>query len=379
MATVARPSPVARPVQRVALVGLPGSGKSAVGAALARRLGWRFIDTDSLVEDGAGRTIADIFATEGEAGFRDRELEALRMAVAAPAPVVVACGGGLLTVPAASRLLLDTLCVVWLDGDDATLLSRLGRAASRPLLADDPRGRIAALRQARADQYAAAHLRVDVTDGDVEDVCDRVADAVAGARLPRALAGGDDAVHVDLGGRGYPVIVGSAVIGSVADHLPESATRVAVVADRAVGPLARHVAALLRRSGRRAVVIQLAGGEGVKTWATAGRLVTRLAAGGLERGDCVVVVGGGSVGDVAGFAAAAYLRGIAFIQAPTTLPREGAWMATGFCIGPGALKAPLLLEVPADFPDFCFASLERLLARMHGVVAEHEVVGMLDG
>src|SRR5207302_10920705 len=248
-----------------------------------------------------------------------RELEALRMAVAAPAPVVVACGGGLLTVPAASRLLLDTLCVVWLDGDDATLLSRLGRAASRPLLADDPRGRIAALRQARADQYAAAHLRVDVTDGDVEDVCDRVADAVAGARLPRALAGGDDAVHVDLGGRGYPVIVGSGVIGSVADHLPESATRVAVVADRAVGPVARHVAALLRRSGRRAVVIQLAGGEGVKTWATAGRLVTRLAAAGLERGDCVVVVGGGSVGDVAGFAAAAYLRGIAFIQAPTTL------------------------------------------------------------
>ncbi|HEX3604655.1 MAG TPA: 3-dehydroquinate synthase [Candidatus Dormibacteraeota bacterium] len=305
-------------VARVALVGLPGSGKSSVARALARRLGWRLADTDTLVEQSAGRTVAEVFAAEGEEGFRARELEALRAALAGEGRVVVACGGGLLTRPAARELLARSALLVWLDAEDSVLLRRLAGAADRPLLRDDPAVRLAALREQRAALYAAAPLRVDSGDGDVEDVCDRVADAVAGSRLTAPEDAGP-ALGVSLGERSYGIAVGAGVIGGLAGHLPESATRVAVVCDRAVLGLGRRALAACRASGREAELIALRGGEQVKTWSRAGRLVERLAALRLGRGDCVVVVGGGTVGDLAGFAAAAYSRGVAYVAVPTTL------------------------------------------------------------
>jgi shikimate kinase / 3-dehydroquinate synthase len=305
-------------VDRVALVGLPGSGKSEVARALARRLGWGLADTDCLVESGAGRSIGEVFATEGEEGFRVRELEALRAALAAAGPVVLACGGGLPTRTAARDLLWRSTVVVWLDADDETLLRRLGDAADRPLLRDDPRRRLAELRAARARLYAAAPLRVDAGDGDVEDVCDRVADAVAGRRLPPA-AGPPGDVVVTLGERSYRVVVGAGVVDGLAAHLPQGAGRVAVVADRAVLGLARRAVAACRASGRETTLVGLRGGEQVKTWSRAGWLVERLARLRLGRADCLVVVGGGTVGDLAGFAAAAYSRGIAYVAVPTTL------------------------------------------------------------
>ena len=306
-------------VGRVALVGLPGSGKSSVARALARRLGWRLADTDSLVEQSAGRTVSEVFAAEGEDGFRTRELEALRTALAEEGPVVVACGGGLPSRPAARELLWRSTLVVWLDAGDAELLRRLGGAGDRPLLRDDPPARLAELRRARGRLYAAAPLRVDSADGDVEDVCDRVADAVAGNRLEAPLAGAGEELSVSLGERSYHIAVGAGVVDGLSAHLPEGATRVAVVADRAVLGLARRALAACGASGREAALITLRGGEQVKTWSRAGWLVERLAQLRLGRGDCLVVVGGGTVGDLAGFAAAAYSRGIAYVAVPTTL------------------------------------------------------------
>jgi shikimate kinase / 3-dehydroquinate synthase len=308
----------ARRVDRVALVGLPGSGKSSVARALARRLGWRLADTDSLVEQSAGRTVSEIFAAEGEDGFRARELEVLRTALAEAGPVVVACGGGLPSRPAARELLWRSALVVWLDAGDAELLRRLGAAGDRPLLRDDPAARLAELRRARGRLYAAAPLRVDSADGDVDEVCDRVADAVAGNRLGAPLAGTGE-LSVSLGDRSYHIAVGAGVVDGLPDHLPEGATRVAVVADRAVLGLARRALAAGAASGREAALVTLRGGEQVKTWSRAGWLVERLAQLRLGRGDCLVVVGGGTVGDLAGFAAAAYSRGIAYVAVPTTL------------------------------------------------------------
>jgi len=318
-------APVVTAVRRVALVGLPGSGKSAVGAALARRLGWRHVDTDALVEERAGMSVAAVFEAEGEAGFRARELAALRSALEGEGPVVVSCGGGLAAQPAAAGLLFDAAWVVWLDAADAVLLRRLGDAADRPLLRSDPAAALGALRASRAAAYGRAALRVDVDAWDVEEVVDAVVDGLAGARLgggggalgPGA-AGGAPSLRVELGARSYAVSVGSGVLGGVVDALPSGATQVAVIADRAVLDAARSLVASLR--GRvRATLVPVTGGEAAKTWAGAGRLVNRLAALGLDRGDCVVAVGGGTVGDLAGFAAAAYQRGIAVVQVPTTL------------------------------------------------------------
>lgn len=293
-------------IRHLALVGLPGSGKSTVARVLAARLGWDHADTDEAVEAAAGRSITSIMGERGEAAFREMELAALRGALEAGRPTVIACGGGLIAEKGAARLLLDHACVVWLDAPDAVLLQRLGGAADRPLLREDPPSRLADLRRRRQDAQARAHLRMS-TDG-------RPPELVA-AELAE-LAG---AVRIDVPGRAYHVLVAPGAASRIASHLPAATGRVAVVADGAVLPLAHRLCRAVRAAGMEATVIPLRGGEGVKTWAAAGRLLERLAALRLERRDCVIATGGGTVGDLCGFAAAAYLRGVAWINVPTTL------------------------------------------------------------
>ena len=293
-------------VRRIALVGLPGSGKSAVAVSLARRLGWGCIDLDAEVEASTGRPVPALFQEDGEAAFRGLEIGALRRALEGGDHAVIACGGGLVTQDEARHLLLESSCVVWLDAPDAVLLQRLGDGSGRPLLDGDPAAALPRLRAARAAAYAASHLRGDATPP---------ADETA-ARLAAALAG---TLRVDVPGRGYHVEVRPGALADIDLHLPASSTRVALIADRRLVAAARSVAAAIRRGGRAATVIGLSGGEGLKTWSVAGRLLQRLSRAGLRRGDCVVALGGGALGDVAGFVAASYLRGVAWVNLPTTL------------------------------------------------------------
>ncbi|MGH7687334.1 MAG: 3-dehydroquinate synthase, partial [Candidatus Dormibacteria bacterium] len=127
------------------------------------------------------------------------------------------------------------------------------------------------------------------------------------------------AVRVALPGRPYHVDVRPGALADVELHLPPGAARVAIIADRRLAQQVRRLASQLRRSGRTVTVMGVLGGEGLKTWGAAGRLLQRLSRAGLQRGDAVVAVGGGSAGDLSGFVAATYLRGIAWVNVPTTL------------------------------------------------------------
>lgn len=290
----------------VALTGLPGSGKSAVGRALADRLRWACVDLDDEVANAAGRSITEIFREAGEASFRELELAALRRALARDSCVVIACGGGLMAQPEARRALLERACVVWLDAPDEILGARLGNGSERPLLRGEPAITLPALRRERSPFYSQAHLRVDA-GAPVTATAARVADAVFGA------------VRVGLPASAYHVAVRAGALTDVPLHLPSSAERIAVVADRRVRPAARRLVAAIRATGRRALPMPVPGGERIKTWPAAGRLLRQISAAGLQRHDCIVALGGGSVGDVAGFVAATYLRGIAWVNVPTTL------------------------------------------------------------
>lgn len=119
----------------IALVGPMGSGKSAVGQALAERTGRRFVDTDVLVEHRAGRSVATIFAEDGEEAFRALEREAVAHALAGAEPAVVATGGGAVLEAPTRRLLADRAVVVWLTAPSRVLAARVGPGADRPLLA----------------------------------------------------------------------------------------------------------------------------------------------------------------------------------------------------------------------------------------------------
>ena len=171
----------------VVLVGLMGAGKSTVGRALADRLGRPFVDVDAEVEARAGRTVAELFAEEGEAAFRAREAEAVADALGSPAPAVVATGGGAVLCPR-TRHALDGQATVWLRAAPEVLAGRVGSGGDRPLLAgEDPAARLARLAEERDPLYHdVAGIVVDVGGLSVEEVVDRVLGSALARSLPEA-------------------------------------------------------------------------------------------------------------------------------------------------------------------------------------------------
>ncbi len=162
--------------QSIALVGLSGVGKSSAGRQLSARLGWPLLDTDTLIAETAGRTVAQIFADSGESRFRELESAALQRAFAIT-PCVVSTGGGIVLRSENRALLRSQAFVVWLDAPTETLVARLlAHDQPRPLIGGvDPMARMNALRAARAGLYAeVAHASVNTAGDAVDEICERV-------------------------------------------------------------------------------------------------------------------------------------------------------------------------------------------------------------
>ena len=259
------------------LVGFMGSGKSTVGRLLAERLGVPFADADEHIERTAGRTIPAIFEQDGEAAFRELEAAAIARLLDGDAGVL-ALGGGALR-GATATLVRERATVVWLDVPADVAWTRVRPdSARRPLARDE--GAFRALHAERRPGYAAAcDVQVDGTPA-AEVVAASV--VVAPRCRPGALATLGDAV----GDR-----------------------RAAVIVDDAVAHLAPPDVA----------TIVVPGGERAKSIRQLDELWRDLAAAELERRDVVVAIGGGAITDVAGFAAATFRRGVAWIAVPTTL------------------------------------------------------------
>lgn len=313
-----RPAP-----ERIFLVGISGSGKSTVGPLVAATLGWEFVDTDRLVEARAGRSVAELFASEGEAAFRELEAEVMTR-VARRERVVVATGGGALGSPRGRRAARSGF-VVWLTVRPEVAASRLSGSAeaeARPLLVGDPVARLRELLSWRRPVYAMTADAVVSAEAASPRL---VAEAVLQA-YRRAVAGawGFPGVvcEVTTPSARYPVAVREGLL----EELGEVTTalgfrrRAFVVTDEVVGPrFAGRVLESLRRSGFSAELFALPAGEEHKTLATVERVYAWLAQHRAERAEPVVCLGGGVVTDLGGFAAATYLRGMPFIHVPTTL------------------------------------------------------------
>ena len=151
--------------ENVVLVGFMGSGKSSVGRLIARTLRGRFVDTDRQVVDRTGLEITAIFASHGEPWFRKEESQALRL-LHGGRGLVVATGGGIVTVPANLPALKKLGFVVWLTADEEILWERVSRNKKRPLLhTENPRQTVHALLEKRNPLYeAVADLTVDTSE-----------------------------------------------------------------------------------------------------------------------------------------------------------------------------------------------------------------------
>jgi shikimate kinase len=148
----------------IVLVGMMGVGKSSVGRRLAHALGLPFVDADDAIEEAAQMAIPEIFATYGEAYFRDGERRVIQRLIAESAggkPKVIATGGGAFANPETRALILDQAIAVWLDADVDTLLERVGRKDNRPLLRQgNPREILTRLKAERESAYAEAPIKV---------------------------------------------------------------------------------------------------------------------------------------------------------------------------------------------------------------------------
>ncbi len=165
------------------LVGMMGSGKTSVGRRVAERLGRPFLDSDAQVEARTGRTVREIFETEGmgEAAFRVLEAEALAEALARPDPSVIAAAGGVVLDPATRARLRESAMAVWLRADPAVLATRVTTGEHRPLLSDDPLGVLERMDDERRALYeeVAGGRQVDVGTHSVDEAVEVVLELVS--------------------------------------------------------------------------------------------------------------------------------------------------------------------------------------------------------
>lgn len=276
------------------LYGPPGSGKSTVGKQLAGDLKLPFVDLDSAVESEAGITIPQIMETRGEAVFRDMESVALENLMD-KADSVIALGGGALLRDENRSAVEKNGKVILLAASPLILLQRLRlESDNRPLLAGNLEDRLSGLLAKRSGHYASFHLQLRVDEKTPAQISREIQIELGQHRL---LAMGE-----------YDVRVGRFAVLSSGDF---------IVTDENVAKF--HLEKIKNALGRDIPALILPAGEAHKNLATVERIWRSFLESGLDRKSVVVAVGGGVVGDLTGFAAAAYMRGIRWIAVPTTL------------------------------------------------------------
>lgn len=305
---------------RIVLIGLSGSGKTTVGPLVARALGWSYHDLDQTIERLAGRAIGDIFATDGEGAFRALERAALASALRDPF-AVIATGAGVVEAAANRELIGARSFVVWLHAPVDVLVARLDQASDRPLLAADASGTLGRMLERRAAWYASGADWI-VASGALTP--QQAADEIVRAIGTQAHAV-DGEFEVTTPGGAYAVRIAHGALDELPERLDRlglalrAPRRVWLVSDSTVLPLYGERVRELLGPEREVRAYAFPDGEEHKTTATVGAVYDWLLEGGVERGDVVLALGGGVVGDLAGFVAATVLRGIAVVQLPTTV------------------------------------------------------------
>ena len=315
------PDPVpATPSDRrsVVLVGMMGAGKTSVGKRLAARLGLPFVDADDEIEAGARMTIPEIFEKFGEPYFRDGERRVIARVLAA-GPCVLSTGGGAYMNASTRETIARTGVSIWLKPDFDVLLRRVRKRSNRPLLqTPDPEGTLRRLLEERSPTYALADITIGSQDGPHEVVVERIVAALE-QHVPIPP---NRKVRVDLGQRAYDIEIGEGLIENAGPRIAAlfPRARAAIVTDDNV---AAHwlepLRASLASAGIGSAAIVCPPGETTKSYAHFARVCDALIGARIERRDIVIALGGGVIGDLAGFAAATLRRGVDYVQIPTSL------------------------------------------------------------
>ena len=374
------------------ITGFMGTGKTTVGSILAERLGRRLVDMDERIEEDFGKTIAQIFADDGEELFRQAEAR-LCQTLARESDLVIATGGGTLVSEENRQALESGGPVVCLTAGVDTVLERVETFEDRPLLPGDreeKRSNIERLLLSRRDAYGQIPLRVP-TDGISADiVAERVLDTLAGnneiAEMTR--------ITVPTPEGHYHICIGEGILAQAGRLLSNRAVAKGQAAVVTNADIAAHYADILSESlqkeGYTPVLCLVPEGEARKTLATVHSLYDQLVAAGLDRRSPIIGLGGGVIGDMAGFAAATYLRGAPFVQIPTSLlamvdasvgGKTGVDLPQGKNLV-GAFKQPVVViidpDVLAQLPAAEFRSGLAEIVK-HGILGAPDLFRQMEG
>ncbi len=300
--------------ENLILTGFMGTGKTAVGQNLAHSLGREFLDMDALIAEREGLSVAEVFGQRGEEHFRLLEADLCRE-LAARQNLVIASGGGALLPAANAEILSASGPIVCLSASPDEIRRRLESVQDRPLLdAPDRDARIAALLAQREQAYGRIPLQIDTTGLTVTQVAGQVLALVGIASF--------QSIPVSHPGGEYPIYLGGGLLDQAGDLLRsrDVGDQIVLVSTPPVGErYAATVTGSLERAGYHVAACTVPDGEVHKTLDTVRVLYDAFIEAGLDRRGAVLALGGGVVGDMAGFAAATYLRGVALVQCPTSL------------------------------------------------------------
>lgn len=363
-------------IERIFLYGPPGSGKSSLGRQLAQDLSFKFIDLDQVIESQAGMPVKQIFAVEGETGFRQRESRALGELVLEQR-CVIALGGGALLREENRRIVEAHGQVLCLSAPLPVLFSRLSSDQTpRPLIAGDAAQKYKRLMESREAHYASFALQMDTSKTGVVSLSRQAQRHLGLFRVVGMQAAYDVRVYpgslafagewLKLNGLGGPIAV--VTDEHVASHYLQAVLDSIQVCEYSAHP------------------IVLPAGESHKTMDTVMALWERFLQAGLDRSSTVLALGGGVVGDLAGFAAASFLRGVNWVAVPTSLLAmvdaslggktgvdlpQGKNLVGAFHAPRLVLADPLVLQTLPD-AEICNGMAEVL---KHGVIGDP---GLLD-
>lgn len=313
----------------IILIGMMGAGKTTIGKVLAGHLQKEFVDSDHEIQRRTGVKIPVIFEIEGEAGFRKRETEALAELVGKK-NIVLATGGGAVLSTENRMMLRDSGIVVYLRASVGDLYRRTRHDKSRPLLqTQNLYGRLTELYAQRDALYReTAHIIIDSGKQGVRFLVEKLVQKLVAFDFSGIIQDSQDimqTITVDFtpssDKRSYPIHIGHGILQQadlIVSRLPQK--RVAIVSNTTVAPLyLDKLRAALEAKGVASIPVILPDGEAHKNWETLNLIYDALLENHCERQTAILALGGGVVGDLTGFAAATYLRGVPFIQIPTTL------------------------------------------------------------
>ncbi len=315
----------------IILIGFSTAGKSKVGQGVARQLGWELVDTDEEIIKLTGKSIADIFAQDGEEYFRQIERQVLEKAYEKER-AVIAAGGGAILRSQNRELMKSKGMVVCLEATPETIYQRLLKDTEisgplRPFLAvADPLQRITQLKEYRQPYYAIADWTVHTDNLTLDEVCQEV---VRGWHYwsrahPESIAPRRESLvcEVVTATEQYPVFVGWGLLYDLGEKVRQvslSGTAYLISDETVFFIYGTRVTKSLQSAGLTVNHFVVSSGEASKSLDTATRIYDWLVDHRAERGDVIIALGGGMVTDLAGFVAATFLRGLPLVQLPTSL------------------------------------------------------------